>query len=142
MIANKKIKFKLDDALKEKVDGLLKPGYQSFGSFEGQLLAVNVAKGNRFYIYPDAGPRSVSCLFPESLFNQAQSYLRKTVRVYGTKHFRERTGFPFRIADVQKIELLDPEHPYPEFKPSPMRVIGPTADELIREAREESDPCE
>lgn len=137
-IANKKLKFQLDERLKERVDRLLKPEYKSHGSFQGQLLAINVARGNRFYIYPEVGPRSVSCIFPDRLFEKAHGYIKKNVRVYGTKYFRE-VGYPFRIADVQSIELLTPEQPYPEFVPSQITVVGPAADELIRADREEAD---
>ncbi|HEY4417482.1 MAG TPA: hypothetical protein VGO57_17455 [Verrucomicrobiae bacterium] len=136
-IANSKLKFKLDDTLKERVEKLLTPEFHSYGSVEGQLLALNVAKGNRFYIYPEVGARSISCQFPEEMFEKAQGYIRKNVRVYGTKHFRESTGFPFSIRDVKDIELLEPSKPFPEFRPSPIKVIGKIADELIRESREE-----
>ncbi len=136
-IANSKMKFNLDDELKQSVEKLLKPEFNSYGSVEGQLLALNLAKGNRFYIYPELGPRSVSCHFPDSMFEKAQSYLRKNVRVYGTKFFRESTGWPNTIRDVKELELLQPDKPFPEFRPSPLTVIGKPADELVRESREE-----
>jgi hypothetical protein len=135
-IRNNELKFSLDEDLKGRVENLLKPEYRSFGSVEGQLLAVNVARGNRFYIYPDVGPRSISCQFPESLFDEAKRMLRRNVKVYGTKLFRENTGFPFRVVDVEKLELAEPSKPFPEFRPSPIRVIGLNADELVRESRE------
>jgi hypothetical protein len=136
-IANSKMKFKLDDDLKQSVEKLLMPEFHSYGSVEGQLLALNVAKGNRFYIYPELGARSISCQFPEEMFEKAQGYIRKNVRVYGTKYFRESTGFPFTIRDVKDLELLEPSKPFPEFRPSPVKIIGKMADELIRESREE-----
>jgi len=139
-IGNKQSKFRLDSDLQAKVDGLRRPHYKSHGSFSGHLLAMNVAaKKSRFYIYPEIGPKSVACEFPESLFHKAHQLIRKNVRVYGTKCYRERTGFPFKIADVSKIELLDPSQPYPQFTPPPVRVVGKSADEAVRELREESD---
>jgi len=137
-IANSKLKFQLDGDLKEKVDQLLKPDFQSKGSIEGQLLAINVSRGNRFYIYPKVGPRSVACQFPESLFQKAHASVRKNVRVYGTKYFRD-TGFPFKIADVTSIDPLETDRPYVEFVPSPVRVMGLSADEAIKADREDSD---
>lgn len=136
-IANSHKKFKLDDALKQKVEKLLMPEFRSFGSVEGQLLALNLAKGNRFYIYPEVGPRSISCQFPEHLFEKAHAFLRKNVRVYGTKFYRESNGLPFTIRDVKEIELLEPQKPFPEFRPSPIKIIGKAADELIRESRDD-----
>jgi len=141
-VANNKMKFQLDEQLKERVLDLLKPQFQSVGSVEGQLLALNLARGNRFYIYPEVGPRSISCQFPESLFDKAQAYIRKNVRVYGTKFFRENTGFPFKVVDVTRVELADANKPYPEFTPGPINVIGPAADAAIRDSREEWEECE
>jgi hypothetical protein len=136
-IANGKSKIRLDEKFKERVSNLLKPYYRSYGSVEGQLLALNLARGNRFYIYPEMGPRSVSCQFPEELFEKAQAYLRKNVRVYGTKFFRQTTGLPFKIAEVDKLELLEPRKPFPVFRPSAKAFTGPPADELVRQSREE-----
>lgn len=136
-IANSKMKFNLDDDLKQSVEKLLKPEFHSYGSVEGQLLGMNLAKGYRFYIYPELGPRSISCQFSGEMFEKAQSYLRKNVRVYGTKFFRESTGWPSTIRDVKELELLQPDKPFPEFRPSPITVIGKPADELVRESREE-----
>ncbi len=138
-IANSRNKFNLDDSLKQSVEKLLTPEFQSYGSVEGQLLAVNVARGNRFYIYPESGPRSVSCHFPESMFEKAQAFLRKNVRVYGNKFYRESTGWPCTIKDVTELDLLDLEQPFPEFRPSPITIAGKSADELVRESREEWD---
>jgi hypothetical protein len=138
-IANSRTKFNLDDSLKQTVEKLLTPEFHSFGSVEGQLLAVNVAKGNRFYIYPEIGPRSISCHFPESMFAKAQACLRKNVRVYGTKYYRESTGWPSTIRDVTDLDLLEPNQPFPEFTPSPRSFDGKAADEIVRESREEWD---
>jgi hypothetical protein len=73
-IANSRLKFKLDDDLKSRIEELLKPEYRSYGSVERQLLGLSVVKTNRFYIYPSVGPRSISCQFPESMFEKAQAY--------------------------------------------------------------------
>jgi hypothetical protein len=135
-IRNGKFKFSLDEELKGRVENLMRPEYRSFGSIEGQLLALNVARGNRFYIYPEVGPRSLSCKFPDHLFDEAKKLLRRNVRVYGTKLYRENTGFPFRVVDVESIELAEPSKPFPEFRPTQIEVEGPTADELVRESRE------
>jgi hypothetical protein len=135
-VANQQNVVQLDDKFREKIEKLLKPQFQSYGSVEGKLLAVNLTKGNRFYIYPDAGPTSVSCQFPSQLADQAQSYLRKYVRVYGTKFYRANTGLPFRIADVDRVELLEPMSQIPRFEPTKHEVDGPSADEVIRADRE------
>jgi hypothetical protein len=138
-IANSRRKFNLDDSLKQRVEQLLTPEFKSYGSVEGQLLAVNVARGNRFYIYPETGPRSISCHFPESMFEKAQACLRKNVRVYGDKFYRESTGWPCTIKNVTDLEILELDQPFPDFKPSPITFAGTAADELIKESREEWD---
>jgi len=135
-IRNNEFKFSLDEDLKGRVESLLKPEYKSYGSVEGQLLALNVARGNRFYIYPDVGPRSISCQFPETLFDDARKNLRRNVRIYGTKLFRESNGFPFRIINVKKIEVAELTESLPEFKPVQIEIDGQSADEAVRESRE------
>ena len=137
-IANGKSKINLDGDFKELIEGLLKPQYQSFGSVEGELLAINLAHGRRrFYIYPEVGPSSVSCIFPAQLEEQAQASIRKHVRIYGVKHYRAATGLPFKITDVQKIEPLGIRTAIPAFSPTGGNIEGPSADEVIKDSREE-----
>ena len=136
-IANGKTKVKLDEAFKEKVTNLLVPHHRSYGSVEGELLALNVAKGKRqFGIYPKVGPRAVVCIFPEPLYDEAYRSIRKNVRVYGTKLFRRDTGFPFKITDVTRIAVLKSPDDVPPFVPT---KNAPTVDpeQLIKESREE-----
>jgi hypothetical protein len=136
-IANSSKRFKLNDSFRHKIEDLLRPQYKSHGSIEGELLGMNVARGLRFYIYPETGGRSISCRFPEWLYAKAHSYIRKSVRVYGTKCFRHDASYPFKIVDIEDIRLLDPTQPFPSFVPMRSEVQKPNADELVRESREE-----
>jgi hypothetical protein len=138
-LVNGKTRIKLDENFKEKVSNLIIPDHRSYGSVEGELLALNVSRGRRqFGIYPSVGPKSVLCTFPEHLFSEAYAYVRKRVRVYGTKLFRRDTGFPFKIEDVTGIELLKVPNEVPHFTPTPdVPAINP--EQLIRESREEEE---
>jgi hypothetical protein len=136
-IADGKTRVKLDEAFKEKVTNLVVPHHKSYGSVEGELLALNVAKGRRqFGIYPKVGPRSVVCSFPEDLFDEACRNIRKNVRVYGTKLFSHDTGFPFKITDVTRIEVLKFPDGIPPFVPT-KNVPAVDPEQLVKESREE-----
>lgn len=138
-IANDKYEVKLDEQFRESVREMLQPEYQSFGSVSGELLAINLARGSRFYVYPSSGPTSVACHFPRELLETARENIGRTVRVYGTKFFRTGTGLPFRVANVKQIHPLRCDGPLREFAPSATVPFDETADEMVRRIREEGE---
>ena len=62
-IANSDRVIQLNTEFREHLNELIRPQYQSFGSVTGELLALSLARGSRFYVYPAAGPTSVACSF-------------------------------------------------------------------------------
>jgi hypothetical protein len=135
-IYNKTAKVELDVTLRDNLQNLTKPDFQSYGSVEGDLLGINLAHGQKFYIYPKVGPRSIACHFAKNQLGAAKRNLEQTVRVFGAKQFRLNRGVPFRI-EVERIELVSPAGRISRLPLKRAVNRGDAADVLIAKDRDE-----
>lgn len=77
------------------------------GSLEGDLDQINVHEGaNIFHVYPQIGPKRVTCRFPARLFDDAVAAVGRRIEVFGTLRFRARAPFPHEIA-VNGIDIIE-----------------------------------
>ena len=110
------------------------------GSVEGMLEQINLHLGaNTFHIYPEVGPRKVTCRFPSALYDEAVSAVGRRVEVSGTLHYRHRASFPHQIV-VSQIEAFPPEEDLPDWEDLRGRAPDATGDlsseEFVRELRD------
>jgi hypothetical protein len=79
------------------------------------LEQINIHLGaNTFHIYPQIGPRKVTCHFPVGLYDDAVAAVGKRVGVSGTLRYRSGANFPHQIA-VSGIDVFPPEYELPDW---------------------------
>lgn len=110
------------------------------GAIEGMLEQINLHLGaNTFHIYPDVGPRKVTCHFPSKLFDDAVAAVGRRVEVSGTLHYRFRASYPHLI-DVAHIEAYQPVSELPDWEDlrgrAPDATGGLSSEAFVRELRD------
>jgi hypothetical protein len=129
----------LTPAIASKVDRALAVDEECEGSIEGMLEQINVHLGaNTFHIYPEIGPRKLTCRFPSRLYDDAVSAVGRRVEVFGTLHYRTGAHFAHQIA-VSEIEIFPPDSELPDWDDLRGRAPGATGDlsseAFVRELR-------
>lgn len=133
-------RFDITPKVASKVDTALAVDEECEGSIEGMLEQINLHHGaNVFNIYPEVGPRKVSCHFPSKLFDEAVSAVGRRVEVFGTLHYRSGATYPHQIA-VSHIEPFPPESELPDWDDVRGMAPGATGDlsseAFVRELRD------
>ncbi len=107
--------FELTDAMTRRVDAALEVDEECIGFIEGRLEQINIhERANTFHIYPDVGPRKVSCHFPSALLDDAIFAVGKQVEISGTLKYRHGANFPHTIA-VTAIDSFPAEDELPTW---------------------------
>lgn len=108
--------FDLTGEVTRRVDTALEIAEECIGFIEGRLEQINIHEGaNTFHIYPDVGPRRVSCHFPNSLLDDAIYAVGRKVEVNGTLKYRHGASFPHAIA-VTEIDAFPPDEELPDWE--------------------------
>lgn len=110
------------------------------GTIEGMLEQINLHDGaNVFHIYPEVGPRKLTCHFPVRLLDDAVAAVGRRVEVSGTLRYRTGASFPHQVA-VTEIEAYAPEHELPDWDDLRGRAPDATGDmsseAFVRELRD------
>lgn len=110
------------------------------GSIEGDLDQINVHEGaNIFHIYPQVGPKRVSCRFPSRLFDDAVTSVGRRIEVFGTLKYRSRAPFPHEI-EVSDLNIIERESDLPDWDDLRGRAPDATGDKsseaFVRELRD------
>lgn len=109
-------RFDLTAKIAAKVDDALAVDEECEGAIEGRLEQINLHGGaNVFHIYPETGPRKLTCHFPTRLYDDAVAAVGKRAEVYGTLRYRSGANFPHQIA-VNGIEVVPPESELPDWE--------------------------
>jgi hypothetical protein len=107
--------FELTMAVASKVDRALAVDDECEGSIEGMLEQINLHHdANVFHIYPQIGPRKVTCRFPARLYDDAVAAVGRRVEIFGMLHYRLGASFAHQIA-VSQIEVFPPESELPDW---------------------------
>lgn len=127
-----KVTKRLDDAL--AVDE------ECEGTLEGSLDQINIHQGaNTFHIYPDIGPKKVTCHFPARLYDDAVSAVGRRVEVSGTLRYRAGATYPHQVA-VTGIDVFPPESELPDWDDlrgrAPNATDGLSSEAFVRELRD------
>jgi hypothetical protein len=133
-------RFDLTSKVVSKVDTALAVDEECAGAIEGMLEQINLHDGaNIFHVYPEIGPRKVTCNFPPKLLDDAVSAVGRKVEVYGVLHYRSGATFPHQV-QVTQIEAFPPESELPDWED--VRGMAPDAtgelssEAFIRELRD------
>lgn len=106
----------LTPRLSSKVEAALAVDEECDGSIEGMLEQINLHQGaNVFHIYPEVGPKKVTCRFPSRLHDDAISAVGKRVEVFGALHYRSGANYPHQVA-VSQIEPFPLESELPDWE--------------------------
>jgi hypothetical protein len=121
------------------VDHALAVHEECEGAVEGRLEQINIHEGaNNFHIFPEVGPRKLTCHFPTRLYDDAVSAVGKRVEVTGTLRYRLGANFPHQIA-VTQIEAYPPETDLPDWDDlrgrAPDAINGLSSEAFVRELR-------
>lgn len=132
--------FDLTERVSSKVDQALAVDEECEGSLEGMLEQINLHHGaNVFYIYPEVGPKKVTCHFPARLYDEAVAAVGRRVEVFGNLHYRVGAGFPHQIS-VTDIEVFPQEADLPDWDDLRGRAPDATGDlsseAFVRELRD------
>lgn len=78
----------------------------SYGSVEGRIEILNI-HGRNFscHLFPPVGAEKIRCTFPIALKALVTAAVDNFVRVYGRKHFRGSSPFPY-LLEIEEIEVL------------------------------------
>jgi hypothetical protein len=129
----------LTPAIAAKVDRALAVDEECEGSIEGMLEQINIHLGaNTFHIYPEVGPKKLTCRFPSRLYDDAISAVGRRVEIFGTLHYRTGAQFPHQIA-VSQIDIFPPDSELPDWEDlrgrAPDATGGLSSEAFVRELR-------
>ena len=130
----------LTPQIASRIDTALAVEEECEGSIEGMLEQINLHLGaNTFHIYPEVGPKKVTCQFPAQLYDDAVSGVGRRVEVSGTLRYRARADYPHQIA-VTHIEIYPPDSELPDWEDlrgrAPDATGGLSSEAFVRELRD------
>ncbi|MCK4600525.1 hypothetical protein KAU37_12040 [Candidatus Bipolaricaulota bacterium] len=136
--------LEVTDRLKARIERIASPEetqeeiYQGF--IRGVLEYLNIHNRTRtLKIYPDIGPSTVTCHFPDSLREEVVKGMGKYVEVRGMIHLAQTEDFPHEV-DVQEIVVFPPEGELPDFDDllgiAPDITGDKLSEEFIRDVRD------
>jgi hypothetical protein len=94
-------------------------GPDEFGAVKGRLERLNLHDHNEFTLYPPIPGYSITCEFPEELFDKVHLAIRRSVTVYGKLTFKQKGPYPERVV-VHSLEI----HPVDSELPSLQSLRG------------------
>jgi hypothetical protein len=130
----------LNSQIADRVDKALAIEDECDGSIEGMLEQINVHQGaNTFHIYPDIGPKKVTCHFPATLLEDAVAAVGRKVEVFGVLKYRIRAPFAHQIA-VRNLEAFPSDYDLPDWDDLRGRAPDATgalsSEDFVRELRD------
>ncbi len=130
----------LTEEITRQLDEALSIEDECEGFIEGMLEQINVHLGaNTFHIYPDVGPKKVTCKFPSRLYDDAVSAVGKRVEVFGTLKYRIGASFPHLIT-VTGMDQFPPDIEIPDWEDLRGRAPDATgvlsSEAFVRELRD------
>lgn len=121
----------------DRVDRILRAGYEEYGSVEGELGAIRSRNGVSITVWDFLHERPVRCFLARDDLDRAKDFLERRVRVSGLVRYYS-DGRPARITEVQAIEDLSPKlfRPTARFGSIPDLTGGRDSVEYLRIMRE------
>jgi hypothetical protein len=104
------------------------------------LEQINLHHGaNTFHVYPDVGPKKITCHFPAFLYDDAVAAVGRRVHVFGELKYRAGAPFAHQIA-VSSIDSFEPDNNLPDWEDlrgrAPDATGGLSSEAFVRELRD------
>lgn len=136
-------RFAVHPKFREHVARKLAPEETVDGFVRGMLEYINIHTDKPvFCVYPDIGPKKVTCHFGGELLPEARSGIGRFVEVHGVLKYKAAADFPHEIT-AQSLEVLPTDDELPPFAELrgafPDLTQGKTAEEYIRQIRDAAD---
>lgn len=107
--------LELTPGIAAKVETALRVDEECQGTMEGMLEQINLHQGaNTFHIYPEVGPKKVTCHFSQALYEEAILAVGRKVEVSGILKYRSGADFAHEIT-VTEIITIDNEQDLPDW---------------------------
>jgi len=131
--------FGLNEKIAKRIELHLSDYDECPGSVEGMLEKINVHDdANVFTVYPDVGPSSVTCHFPNELLDKAIAAVKKKVAVSGVMRYRKTAPFPHHV-DVAGIDIFQDAEQLATFQDlfgiAPNATGELSSEEFVKELR-------
>jgi len=132
--------FDLTPRVTQQMESALAVEDECEGSIEGSLDQINIHQGaNTFHVYPEVGPKRVTCHFPSKLYDDAVAAVGRRVEVIGTLRYRAKAPYPHQIA-VTSLDIFPSEEELPDWEDlrgrAPESTGGLSSEAFIRELRD------
>lgn len=110
------------------------------GAIDGMLEQINIHhSANTFHVYPEIGPKKVTCKFPSKLYDDAVAAVGRRVEVAGILQYRAGADFPHQVA-VSEIDIYERIEELPDWDDirglAPDATGGLSSEEFVRELRD------
>jgi hypothetical protein len=110
------------------------------GFIRGVLEYLNIHGTTRtLKVYPDIGPSTVTCHFPDALIDDAVRGIKRYVEIRGMIHLSDTDEFPHAV-DVEEIEVFPKEDDLPGFDDllgiAPDLTGEKLSEEFVRDVRD------
>lgn len=133
--------FNITRDFARKLDDFFESGEECYGSICGRLESINIHdSANIFTIYPETGPKRISCKFSEELLEEAADALNRKVEVFGVLKYPRDMDFPNEIY-VQSMEKFLPDNELTDLWDmkgvAPDCTNGLSSEDFIRRLRDE-----
>ena len=131
--------FPLTETIAKRIELHMAEYEECAGSLDGMLEKVNVhADANVFTVYPDVGPTSVSCHFPEELLDKVFAAGKRKVSVTGIFRYRKTASYPHHV-DVQAIDIFQDVEQLADFQDifgiAPDATGAMSSEDFVKELR-------
>jgi len=104
-------RYDVDLSFRDRLLKKLAPEEHCIGAVRGMLEYLNIhGKKHAFRIYPDVGPDKVTCVFDDSILEQARTAIGRFVEVRGELKYKVVARFPHEIA-VRELMILPDQGP-------------------------------
>lgn len=132
--------FELTESVSNRLDIALAVEDECDGVLDGMLEQINIHLGaNTFHIYPEIGPRKVTCNFPSRLYDDAIAAVGRKVEISGILRYRSGAQFPHQIA-VSGIEVFPNDNELPDWEDllgiAPNATGDLSSEAFVRELRD------
>ena len=129
----------IGERFRKNIDRIIGPDELIEGSISGVLEAINLHNTLRFNIYPEIGPKKVTCSFASELKGDVIRALDQYVTVAGTLRYKSWSPFPHAV-DVKELEILPDEDTLPALAALRGIAEGATGDlsseDFVRKLRD------
>ena len=97
-------RFNVNTNIAVNIDEIIKTFHQYYGAIEGKLVSISIGHGKRIGIRSMVENKTVTCFFPDELFETARNAIGKRVYIFGL--IRQYLHGEKINIHVQEIKLL------------------------------------